>query len=234
MSGGADDGAFIVRDAFSFFRERFHALTARACPAFERGDWSGARRDAAARLDLYPATLTTALEALAARLGAGVHDRELWRRCSESYGGAIAGLADEELAQTFFNSVTRRLFAHSGVDPAIEFVGRPFEPPDEGDDDILRVCPRRQDTAGAVARLLAHQRFGCGFEDLGRDATRIAPPSTRTTPRRSTASKRCGRCSTGTAAPISWAGCATPPARRIRSWCHSSTIPAVSPPTPCC
>jgi isocitrate dehydrogenase kinase/phosphatase len=173
MIAAAGDGAAIVRDAFSRYRERFRGLTRRACPAFEAGDWSGTRQDAAARLDLYPATLAAALEALAARLGDAVRDRELWRRSNEAYAAAIAGLADEELAQTFFNSVTRRLFAHAGLDPAIEFVARPFEPPDESEEDIVRACPRRHDTAGAVARLLAHHRFSCGFEDLARDATRI-------------------------------------------------------------
>ena len=39
---------------------------------------------------------------------------------------------------------------------------------------MTRVCPRRQDTAGLVARLLDHHRFACGYEDLGRDATLIA------------------------------------------------------------
>ncbi|HXY40283.1 MAG TPA: bifunctional isocitrate dehydrogenase kinase/phosphatase, partial [Vicinamibacteria bacterium] len=63
---------------------------------------------------------------------------------------------------------------HAGVDAEIEFVRSRREPLPGRFESVTRTCPRRQDTAGLVARLLAHQGFACGYEDLGRDATRIA------------------------------------------------------------
>jgi isocitrate dehydrogenase kinase/phosphatase len=171
--GAARDGAEVVREAFLAYRAEFARLTARARASFSAGDWTQVRRDAAERLDLYGGCLAAALERLRALLGDGLHERPLWHAANRAYAHSIAGMADAELAQTFFNSVTRRVFATAGVDPAIEFVELAF-PPSPPEEDVVRTCPRRHDTAGVVARLLQHHELPCGYEDLGRDATLIA------------------------------------------------------------
>ena len=171
----APDGAAIVRDAFDAYREGFRAFTARSRAHFEAGAWLAAQRDSAERLDLYGACLAEALDRLARRLGDRFHERPLWRAANKVYARGLPGRPEVELAETFFNSVTRRVFATEGVDPAIEFVHpAATEPLPARFDAVTRVCPRRQDTAGLVARLLDHHRFGCGYEDLGRDATLVA------------------------------------------------------------
>ena len=171
----APDGAAIVRQAFEAYREGFRAFTARARAHFEAGDWLAAQRDSAERLDLYGACLAQALDRLGKRLGNRFHERALWRAANKVYARSLPGRPDVELAETFFNSVTRRVFATEGVDPAIEFVHpAATEPLPDRFDAVVRVCPRRQDTAGLVARLLDHHRFRCGYEDLGRDATLVA------------------------------------------------------------
>ena len=171
----APDGAAIVRDAFDAYREGFRAFTARARAHFEAGDWLAAQRDSAERLDLYGSCLASALGRLRSRLGERFHERPLWRAANKVYARGLPGRKDAELAETFFNSVTRRVFATEGVDPAVEFVHpAAAEPLPTRFGGVTRVCPRRQDTAGLVARLLDHHRFGCGYEDLGRDATLVA------------------------------------------------------------
>ena len=171
----AADAAAIVSQAFRTYREGFRGFTARARAHFEAADWHAAQRDSAERLDLYGACLAGALSQLRERLGDRFLDRALWRAANRAYARGLAGQPDSELAETFFNSVTRRVYAHAGVDPAIEFVHpAATEPLPTEFASVTRICPRRQDTAGLVARLLDHHRFACGYEDLGRDATRIA------------------------------------------------------------
>jgi isocitrate dehydrogenase kinase/phosphatase len=171
----APDGAAIVRDAFDAYQEGFRAFTARARAHFEAGDWLAVQRDSAERLDLYGSCLGEALDRLRRRLGDRFHERPLWRAANRVYARGLPGRPDWDLAETFFNSVTRRVFATEGVDPAVEFVHpAAAEPLPSLFGDVTRVCPRRHDTAGLVARLLDHHRFGCGYEDLGRDATLVA------------------------------------------------------------
>ena len=174
-SPAADDVAAVVREAYIAYLEGFHGFTARARAYFETADWQGAQRGSSERLDLYGTCRNQALDRLRERLGERFQDRELWRAANRAYARALSGQGDAELAETFFNSISRRVFAHVGVDSAIEFV-HPADtralPADFR--SVTRVCRRRQDTAGLVARLLDHHSFACGYEDLGRDATRIA------------------------------------------------------------
>ena len=171
----ARDAAAIIGDAFQAYREGFRRFTTRARTHFESADWTAGQRDSAHRFDLYDTCLADALGRLGAKVGERFHDRALWRAVNEAYATDLPGRPDVELAETFFNSVTRRVFATAGVDPAVEFVHpAATEPLPERFDAVTRVCPRRQDTAGLVARLLDHHRFACGYLDLGRDATRIA------------------------------------------------------------
>jgi isocitrate dehydrogenase kinase/phosphatase len=174
MRAAGRDVAWIVGDAFAGYREGFRALTARAREHFAAADWHAVARSSGERLDLYGSCLAQTLERLRRRLGEAFHDREGWRAASEAYAGHLASLPDPELAETFFNSVSRRVFATTGVDPAIEFVHALAAEPPPRFDGVVRSCPRRHDTAGLVARLLHHHPFPCGWEDLARDATRVA------------------------------------------------------------
>ena len=83
----------------------------------------------------------------------------------------LAGtLPDFELAETFFNSATRRVFATVGIDPEIEFVsavtdvGETGEPSRETD----RFEPRGSLDELLTAALL-HHRPACGFAGLAAD-----------------------------------------------------------------
>ncbi len=171
----ARDGSATIAEMLQEYRDGFRRLTARARGHFETADWTAASRDSAERLDLYTSCVAAALVRLRGRLGEQLRDHELWRAAKEEYARDLAGATDPELAETFFNSVTRRVFVTAGVDPAIEFVhSLTAEPLPLRFDSVVRSCPRRHDTAGAVARMLSHHSFACGFEDLGRDARRIA------------------------------------------------------------
>jgi len=118
----AADAVAIVRESFEAYREGFRAFTLLARAHFEAGAWLAAQRDSAERLDLYGACLGDALARLRDTLGDRFHERAVWRAVNRGYAHGLPGRPDAELAETFFNSVTRRVFATSGVDPAIQFV----------------------------------------------------------------------------------------------------------------
>ena len=140
----AGDAAALVREAYLAYREGFHAFTARARAHFEAADWHAVQRDSAERLDLYAACVEGALARLQRTLGDRFSEKALWRAANRAYAHGVPGRSDSELAETFFNSVTRRVFAHAGVDPAIEFVHpAATEPLPARFDSVTRTCPRR-------------------------------------------------------------------------------------------
>jgi len=137
--------AHAIGDLFFEYRERFDAIARQAPARFAAREWHGTQRDAAERLALYKAHVDQALAAVRAR--AGLPTAGLWRDTKSAYAAAIAGRVDAEIAATFFNSVTRRLFATVGVDPATEFTDADAPVPDES-----RPAPVRTRVVAAVDR----------------------------------------------------------------------------------
>ena len=66
-------------------------------------------------------------------------ERAVWQATKAVYSSLIAQSIRLEIAESFFNSLTRRVFATEGVDQAIEFVDTDFDvPPTEHDGELCR------------------------------------------------------------------------------------------------
>ena len=113
-----------IHSAYERYELGFMNITARAQRRFEARDWAGAQSDATERLTLYKAHVDAAVADVQDILEDGVMERTVWAAMRSIHGLLIKGRPDLELAETFFNSVTRRVFSTVGVDPAIEYLDR--------------------------------------------------------------------------------------------------------------
>ncbi len=118
----AREAAAIIERAWIAYIEEFQQLTRRARAHFDTLDWEAIQRDGTARLGLYSDSVRGALHELEALLGEQVRHRTCWPELKLAYFERVAWRSDAELAETFFNSITRRLFGTVGVDGDIEFV----------------------------------------------------------------------------------------------------------------
>jgi len=160
-----------IGEAFDAYQEGFAAITRRARARFERCDWSGAMADAAERLDLYGRIIVRIERDVREMLGTRVMDQLLWAGMKAVYSGVIAGREDRELAETFFNSVTRRIFATVGVDPNIEFVDTDVGTlPAATDGTVYRTYRAIGDTADLIEAILNDSGLDAHYEDARRDA----------------------------------------------------------------
>jgi isocitrate dehydrogenase kinase/phosphatase len=160
-----------IVESFERYQDAFGAVNRRAPGRFERRDWRGAVEDAVARLDLYGGVIDGLESSVRATLGRRVSDRLVWASMKAVYSGLITGREDWELAETFFNSVTRRVFATVGVDRNIEFVDSDFEGPPAGDDaSLCRVYETRAGTSELLELILRDGWFDAPYEDAARDA----------------------------------------------------------------
>ena len=167
----ANLGARRIRGAFATYRGRFMETTRRARARFERRDWLGMRADAAERLDLYRQVVDPTTREIRSLLGDRVQDKLIWAAMKAVYSGLIADLDDWELAETFFNSITRRIFATVGVDPAIEFVDTDFDwPPTRPRWPVYRVYDRPASPRHLMQAILDDYRHGVPYADEARDA----------------------------------------------------------------
>jgi isocitrate dehydrogenase kinase/phosphatase len=161
--------------AFDAYQDAFMAITRRAKGRFERCDWQGAVADAAERLDLYGRVIDRLERDVRSALGDRVADRREWAAMRSAYSRLVTGRKDGELAETFFNSITRRIVVTVGVDPDIEFADPGGRPAAGSTHELgLRTYQPATGLADLVAALLRDCSFDCKFADLRRDAGLVA------------------------------------------------------------
>jgi isocitrate dehydrogenase kinase/phosphatase len=165
-----------IIDGYRTYRTYFQAITARAMDRFVQADWAGMQADALERLEAYQRVLQEVVDALSADLGAYAADRELWAAARTAAAADFEGVSDPELAETFFNSVARRMANIIGVDARLEFLrpaARPLPVPDAGRD--YRAFPVAGRSREALfSALLEASWFQPHFRDRQRDARRLA------------------------------------------------------------
>jgi isocitrate dehydrogenase kinase/phosphatase len=121
--------AEIAQQAFFDYQTRFNAITRRARERFLARDWAGSFNDAAERLRFYNDVLDGLTSRIRELMGIRLPERSIWMGVKAVYSSLIARSPAWEIAETFFNSLTRRVFATDGVDQAIEFVDTDFDTP---------------------------------------------------------------------------------------------------------
>jgi isocitrate dehydrogenase kinase/phosphatase len=130
--------AEIAQQAFFDYQTRFNAITRRARERFLTRDWAGSFDDAAERLYFYNDVLDGLTSHIRKLMGARLPEHSIWTGIKAVYSSLIARSPVWEVAETFFNSLTRRVFATAGVDQAIEFVDTDFDAPPSAMIDITK------------------------------------------------------------------------------------------------
>ncbi|MGD9174793.1 MAG: bifunctional isocitrate dehydrogenase kinase/phosphatase [Desulfobacterales bacterium] len=171
----AKTAARAIKETFVSYRAQFDEVTSRAQSRFQALDWQGMRADAAARLNLYKSEVDKIETTIRQLLGDQIEDKQVWASLKAMYAGRVQALPDQELAETFFNSVTRRIFGTVGVDPQIEFVDTDADPsPARAQANGYRSYSGGNSTADLIRKILADYPLADGFGNLKRDAAQAA------------------------------------------------------------
>lgn len=129
MTGSAQDQtselssqtARVIAAGYSRHAERFEQIVAKAPDRFARRQWYELHDDSVALLDLYSTSVDEVRAEVGAVLGERSEDRQLWGAARSEFAALIGESPDAELAATFFNSITRRVFTTVGIDGEVEF-----------------------------------------------------------------------------------------------------------------
>ena len=174
----AAESARRVEEAFETYRNEFKIVTRRASDNFVRRSYSSQQIDAQIRLLLHRQSVNVCVETIKDLLS-GLDEtmrREIWVDARHIFAQSIAWRSDSELAETHFNSVTRRVFPMVGFDDDLEFrwfggVALPIVDPGQGEVLTFRL---RSTTSELVRKVLASYSVGTSWIDLDRDAEQIA------------------------------------------------------------
>jgi isocitrate dehydrogenase kinase/phosphatase len=164
-----------ILDAYSEYQTQFQNITRRANDRFNSQDWEGMRRDALERLDLYPKTVDETVFRLKQTTDGFQFNEAFGRIVKSSYSLKTDCRDDCELAETFFNSVVRRMHGIVGVNPNIEYIAADFKIL-EIEDRLCPVCEAYDspNSDALILRILDRYKDQLTFEHQERDARRIA------------------------------------------------------------
>jgi isocitrate dehydrogenase kinase/phosphatase len=136
--------------------------------------------DAVERLELYGQVVDADEREVRRTLGARITEPTLWTAARAQYTALVASRSDRELAETFFNSITRRIFTTVGVDQRIEYVDSDFDEPPPGSRESITRTYVGGDLRGVIEAVLRDRWFDAPYRDLTLDARLAAERIGRT------------------------------------------------------
>lgn len=168
--------ASCIAQGFEDYHRDFAQISRRARERFQRRDWTAAKADAVERIELYDVCVAQCRTQLDQLLQGSSELQLLWRQVKQDFAGLIEGRIDGELYKTFYNTLTRRLFATHGVDDSIEFMALDIEPSDAITHPVARhvYAVSEARPAEAFSRLLADYAFDLPYTHQLRCAAAIA------------------------------------------------------------
>jgi isocitrate dehydrogenase kinase/phosphatase len=154
---------------YSIFRETSHKAKER----FENADWSGVRDAQKLRIGMYDQRVAEAVEAVTSRFPDAGREEALWRRIKVEYIALLYEVEHKqpECAETFFNSVGRRLLDRRYYNNKFIF-DRPAMSTEhlDGDEPAYHsYYPEGTDLTDSFRQILGSFDLRNQFEDLDRD-----------------------------------------------------------------
>jgi isocitrate dehydrogenase kinase/phosphatase len=161
--------------AFLRYRADFHVITGRAADRFLHCDWPGAYADAAERLGLYGRVLDELVGTIHRLMGDRLEEKPLWAASKAVYSSLITRCNDAEIAESFFNSLTRRVFATVGVNQQVEFVDSDFDAPPTASAGTVQRSYHGAELPALLAAILTESGFPAErYDDLSAAAATAA------------------------------------------------------------
>lgn len=163
-----------ILSGFDDYREQFRLITEGARVRFEQAQWQEAQRASAARINLYEEKVSETAASLRLAVDPTVLlDVERWPRVKGEYIGLINPRFDDELSETWYNSIFCTLFSHDCINDDTMFIHttRPAN-------RAQRMAQTRRyqpsgDLRGVLEQILSDFSFDVPYGDLNGDLQRL-------------------------------------------------------------
>ncbi|GFM75812.1 isocitrate dehydrogenase kinase/phosphatase [Pseudomonas cichorii] len=165
--------ARLILDGFDDYREHFRQITAGARERFEGAQWQLIQRASADRINLYEQKVSEVIERLQ-RAGVQALEARDWPGVKGAYIGLIDPRLDDELSETWFNSIFFGLFSHDLISDERMFIHstRPAAQAQECVAQVRSYWPSG-DMGAMFGRVFADYRFKVPYADLAADMNRV-------------------------------------------------------------
>jgi isocitrate dehydrogenase kinase/phosphatase len=166
--------AGILHDNFDELIGTFRLITSGAKTYFEQRRFTELFAEAQKRYRLYKGFVTRTLVLLDTLMGDRITDTELWKLCKEEYAALISSRNDMYVAESFFNSITRKIFHHTGLNKEIEFFDfGEYHNIEYAEPKVYDTIPGKFLNVEMIKALLSSFGFNVPYIDIDRDSQLI-------------------------------------------------------------
>ncbi|WP_455926514.1 bifunctional isocitrate dehydrogenase kinase/phosphatase [Pseudomonas putida] len=170
----AADIARTILNGFDDYREHFRLITDGARARFEQAHWQAIQEASAARINLYEAKVSQTISALREGFDDGLlMDVGQWPLVKSAYIRLIDLRFDDELAETWYNSIFCGLFSHDLITDGCMFI-HTTRPSLRGERAAqTRTYKPDGQLAGMLAKVFRDYSFDVPYADLEGDIRRL-------------------------------------------------------------
>ncbi|KRP67338.1 bifunctional isocitrate dehydrogenase kinase/phosphatase [Pseudomonas orientalis] len=166
--------ARMILDGFDDYREHFRQITDGARERFEKAQWQQGQAASAARINLYEEKVGEVTTRLRAAFDTGVLQAiDLWPLVKSAYIGLIDLRFDDELSETWYNSVFCSLFSHDLISDGCMFIHTTRPSLRRARAAQTRTYTPVGKIADMLAQMFADYRFSEPYADLPADLRRL-------------------------------------------------------------
>ncbi|QOU03670.1 bifunctional isocitrate dehydrogenase kinase/phosphatase [Pseudomonas fluorescens] len=166
--------ARMILEGFDDYREHFRQITDGARERFEKAQWQLGQAASAARINLYEEKVSEVTERLRAAFDeATLLDIDVWPLVKSAYIGLIDLRFDDELSETWYNSIFCGLFSHDLISDGCMFIHTTRPSLRRARAAQTRIYTPAGKIADMLAQIFADYRFSEPYADLPADLRRL-------------------------------------------------------------
>ena len=174
MSQSALAIARMILDGFDDYREHFRQITDGARERFEKAQWQQGQAASAARINLYEEKVSEVTARLREHFdGAALLDIEVWPLVKSAYIGLIDLRFDDELSETWYNSIFCGLFSHDLISDGCMFIHTTRPSLRRARAAQTRIYTPAGKIADMLAQVFSDYSFSEPYADLPADLRRL-------------------------------------------------------------
>lgn len=164
-----------ILDGFDDYREEFRHITNLGRERFEKAQWQEIQDASAERIQLYKVCAGQTRQSLLEQYGEEILlNIECWPQIKESYIGQIDLRLDDELSETWFNSIFNSLFSHDLITDKCMFVHSTRPALRDSDAPMqIRTYRPHGDIATALRQISEDYSFAVPYADQDGDLARL-------------------------------------------------------------
>ncbi len=163
-----------ILDGFDDYREHFRQITDGARERFEKAQWQQGQAASAARINLYEEKVSEVIAGLRARFeDADLLDVDLWPLAKSAYIDLIDLRFDDELSETWYNSIFCGLFSHDLISDGCMFIHTTRPSLRRARAAQTRTYTPAGKIGEMLAQIFADYRFSEPYADLNADLQRL-------------------------------------------------------------